>query len=396
MAETKKQSNKFRDEILRHIPSLEKAAKEQRDLLLANLVMIGEIPAPTFQEADRLEFVKNRFTESDLQNCSTDEVGNTVGLLPGKKGDRTILMVAHADTVFSEKVDHTISVGPDKITGPGVADNSLGLAVLSTIPAILQNMDIELESDLLLMGTTRSLGQGNLEGLRFFLSNSIIPIHAGVSIEGAQLGRLSYSSVGMFRGVITCTVPEEEDLLRMSDTNAIITINEVINKIIDIRLPKRPRTYIIMGAINAGHSYNTAATKATLQFEVRSETAEIVRQIRDQLEEIVAEVSSQSGMHVKLDIVATRRPGGIKFQHPLSRVTRDIMKTMDIETVVRPSISELSAFISHDIPAITVGISKAEHIHEPNESVLIDPMYKGIAQLIGILKAIDKGYCDEN
>ena len=396
MAETHKQSSQLRDEILRHIPTFEKVVKEQRDLLLANLVMIGEIPAPTFQETDRLEFVKNRFTEANLQNCSTDEVGNTVGLLPGKKSERTILMVAHSDTVFSEKVDHTISVGPEKIIGPGVADNSLGLAVLSTIPAFLDSLNIELDSDLLLMGTTRSLGQGNLEGLRFFLSNSTIPIHAGVSIEGAQLGRLSYSSVGMLRGVITCTVPEEEDLLRMTDTNAIITINEVINKIIDIRLPKRPRTYIIMGAINAGHSYNTAATKATLQFEVRSETAEIVRQIRDQLEEIVAEVSSQSGMFVKLDIVATRRPGGIRFKHPLSRVTRKIMKTMEIEPEIRPSISELSAFIAHDIPAVTLGISKAEHIHEPNESVFIDPMYKGISQLIGILMAIDKGYCDEN
>jgi len=396
MAESYKQSSEFREDILRHIPTLEKAAQEQRDLLLANLVMIGEIPSPTFHETDRLEFVKNRFTEADMQNCSTDEVGNTVGLLPGKEGERTILMVAHADTVFSEKVDHTISVGRDKIVGPGVADNSLGLAVLSTIPAFLQYMDIELDSNLLLMGTTRSLGQGNLEGLRFFLDNSTIPIHTGVSIEGAQLGRLSFSSVGMLRGVITCKVPEEEDLLRMTDVNAIVTINEVINKIIDIRLPKRPRTHIIMGAINAGHSYNTAATKATLQFEVRSETAEIVQQIRDQLEEIVAEVSSRSGMFVKLDIVATRRPGGIKFRHPLSRVTRAIMETMDIEPEIRPSISELSAFISHDIPAITVGISKAEHIHEPNESVLINPMYKGIAQLIGIVKAIDKGYCDED
>ncbi len=396
MTETRQASTKFANEVLRHIPALEKAARRSRDLLLANLVMISEIPAPTFREAARLEFVKSRFTEAGIQSCSTDELGNAVGLLPGSKNERNILLVAHADTVFPEQADHTISMGPDQVMGPGVADNSLGLAVLSTIPPLLQNADISFESNLLLMGTTRSLGRGNLEGLRFFLENSTLPIHTGVSIEGAQLGRLSYSSVGMLRGVITCTVRDRADHTGTADTNAIITINEVINKIIDIHLPKRPRTHIIIGAINAGHSYNTAATKAALRFEVRSEKSEIVSQVHKQLEGIVTEVSSQSGMQIDMDIVATRGPGSIRFHHPLARRTREIMKSMGIEPEISPSISELSAFITHGIPAITIGISQAQNIHEPNETVLIDPMYKGIAQLLGILIAIDKGFCDED
>ena len=47
------------------------------------------------------------------------------------------------------------------------------------------------------MGSARSLGRGDLEGLRFFLDNFKKPITAGVCIEGVKLGRLSYSSIGI-------------------------------------------------------------------------------------------------------------------------------------------------------------------------------------------------------
>lgn len=386
----------FEDQVLDKLSGYQSTARELTELILANLVMIGEIPAPTFSEDHRTLFLKRRFGEVGLQNCSTDEAGNVLGLLPGKEGKRNILLVAHTDTVFSEKVDHTISVGPNEVVGPGVADNSLGLAVIASLPDILERLNIHFDSNLVLMGAARSMGRGNLEGLRFFLSNSEVPIHYGVCVEGAQLGRLSYSSVGMLRGEIISMVPEEHDWTMMSYTNAIITLNEVVNKIVQIPLPKRPRTSIVLGSIKGGHSFNTIATTAVLQFEVRSESEKTVREISDRLEEIVAEVSAHSGIEVNMDVVATRRPGGIKFSHPMCKTSREIMKAMDIETNIIPSISELSALINKDIPAVTLGITNAEHIRQPNESIYIYPIYRGIAQLIGILTAIDRGFCDED
>ncbi|HKK17912.1 MAG TPA: hypothetical protein VJ952_04450, partial [Opitutales bacterium] len=76
-----------------------------RELLLANAMMIGEIPAPTGHEADRITFLTNRYTEDGLQNISIDEAGNGMAVIPGKKGDNNILVCAHADTVFSPSVD---------------------------------------------------------------------------------------------------------------------------------------------------------------------------------------------------------------------------------------------------------------------------------------------------
>lgn len=394
--ETSSISHQFTDDIINRLPEIEQEIRKRKDLLLANAVMIGEIPSPTFRENLRNEFLKNRFIEAGLQNISVCEAGNVVGILPGSENARNILLLAHTDTIFPESIDHTMSVGTEKISGPGIADNSLGLAVVATLPDILERLNIQLKSNLILMGAARSLGRGNLEGIRFFLSNRALPISDAICVEGAQLGRLSYSSLGMLRGEITCKVPEQFDWTRMTFTNAIITLNEVINKIVDIPVPTRPMTSIVMGSVEGGMSYNTIATAAVLRFEVKSESEEVVTNIRNRFQEIVAEISTKSGMKVEMDLFASRKPSGISFSHPLSRVSREIIEALGLEPTFTPSISELNILIGHNIPAVTVGITHAEHLHELNESIDIDPIFKGLAQLIGILIAIDKGHCDEN
>jgi len=383
------------EDILESLPYLENSVKEQKEMLLANLVMMGEIPAPTFKEDERINFLIDRFKEADLQENSIDEVGNGIGVLKGDGGDENILVVAHADTVFDEKTDHTIQVQKDFVSGPGVADNSLGLSTVATLPTLLERLDIKLKNNLILMGATRSLGRGNLEGLRSFLSNYDQPIKAGVGLEGVELGRLSHTSIGMKRGEIHCQVPEEYNWSRFGNGSAILTLNEVINKINNIRLPQRPRTSIIMGSISGGSSFNTTALNATLRFEIRSESSEQVQSIHQNFEEIVSEVSSKSGDTIELDIFAQREPGGIPYTHPLVRNTRKILNKLDLEPRPGPSTSELSTFIDRDIPAVTLGLTEGDHIHEINESIKIEPMYKGIAQTIATLKAIDGGYCEE-
>lgn len=388
--------NQSFEEILSSLSGIRNNAKDLKEILLANLVMAGEIAAPTFKEDERIEFLLNRFKEAEITKNSIDEVGNGIGILEGNESDGNILLVAHADTVFSSKVDHTIQVQPETVTGAGVADNSLGLSVLATIPMLLEKMEIELKHDLILMGATRSLGRGNLEGLRFFLSNFEQPIKAGLGIEGIELGRLSHTSIGMKRGEITCEVPEEYDWSRFGDASAILTLNEVINRINEIRLPQRPRTSIVMGSIEGGTSFNTTALKAKLQFEIRSESSELVQDIHKSMQEIVTEVSARSGDTINLDIFAQREPGGIPFSHPMVRRTRRIMDELKIEPRPGPSTSELSAFIDYDIPAMTLGLTHGDNVHEFDERIEIEPIYTGIAQIIGALLAIDGGYCEED
>ena len=383
---------KILDQLSRH----EKKIREITDTIIANIVMISEIPAPTFHEQERMNFLVNRFTESGMQNCSTDEVGNALGILPGKSDEYNILAVAHLDTVFDEAVDHTVTVQQDKITGPGVGDNGTGAAVIASLPEILEHLGIQLDSNLVLMGSAQSLGRGNIEGLRFFLNHTDIPIAAGLCVEGVEIGRLSYASIGMMRCEITVNIPEEYDWTRFGASGALIIMNKIMNRILGLPVPRQPQSSILIGAAQGGTSFNTIATSAKIQFEIRSESEDMVFQLAKNIQNITDEIAAITNAEVELHILAQRKPGGIQFSHPLVEHAREILKTVGIKHRILPSTSELAAFIAHGIPAITVGITTGENMDKPNESVRIDPIFRGIAQILGLLLTIDKGCCNES
>lgn len=378
------------------LPDFQAGARDLSEILLTNLVIVSEIPSPTFGEQRRVGFLLDRFNEYQLQNCSTDEAGNALGILPGSSGDRNILVVAHMDTAFPEKIDHTVTIDPGAVSGAGIGDNSLGLASLVTLPIILERLGIQLRSDVILMGSARSLGRGDLEGIRFFLDNKNVPIASGICLEGVKLGRLSYASIGMLRGEIHYRVPEEYDWTRFGAGGAIVNMNDVVNRILEIPLPRRPRTSIVLNNIEAGASFNTIPRQAMLQFEIRSESGEIVRRLGNQISDIAAETSSQTGAEVDFNVLARREPGGIGFSHPLAAHSRSIIKALGINPRISPSTSELSAFIDQKIPAITIGLTQGEHYNEEQERLEIEPVYLGLAQLVGMLVAIDGGFTDES
>ena len=380
------------NDVLNELDNYETELRQLSELILANIVMLGEIPSPTFNEEARVRFLIERFSENRMLNCSTDEKGNALGIIPGEKGDRNIMIVAHTDSIFDEKVDHTISVQPQYLSGPGIGDNALGVAALASLPAILEHLGIKLRSNIILMGSSRSLGRGDIEGLRFFLENSNLPISAGLCVEGVRLGRLSYSSIGMIRCELHCEVPESYDWTRFGAVGSIVTINEVINRILEIPLPKRPRCNIAFGSIEGGKSFNALAAKAVLRFEIRSESGEMVSDVYKQITNIASEVSSHTGEDICIDVLARRHPGGIDFAHPLASAARQILTHLNIKPRISPSTSELAAFIAKGIPALTIGLTTGDNMNSLDESIEISPVYTGLAQLVGLLQIIDRGY----
>lgn len=149
-----------------------------------------------------------------------------------------------------------------------------------------------------------------------------------------------------------------------------------------------------MGSISGGTSFNTIARDATLGFEVRSESEEVVNDVGDTIKNIVMEVTSKTGDHINLDIFAGRSPGGIAYAHPLNECARKVMESLDITPRLAPSTSELAAFIDKKIPALTLGITTGDHINKKNETIKIEPVFTGLAQLISTIIAIDGGFCD--
>lgn len=385
--------------ICRKLPELTRKLSDFQEIFLANLVMLAEIPAPTFGETRRARFLGQRFAEAGLVDTSVDEQNNVVGVFPGQGDEaerRNILVVAHLDTHFPATTDHTIKVTPQSVIGPGVCDNGIGLAALASLPQMLERMRWTLNANLVLLGATRSLGRGDLAGLRFFLKHNRLPCQAAICLEGVKLGRLSIKSIGMLRGEITVTVPEEYDWTSFEARNAVALITEIVRRMLSIPLPRKPHSTIVLGSIEAGSSFNRTPTHATLRFEIKSESSAIVADAARQIGDICVELSSESRADIHMDVLARREPGGIPFSHPLVRHTRGIMKALNIPLSTSPSTSELASFIESGIPAITLGITNGERLNRPDEQADITRIPVGLAQLAGVLAVIDGGFCDED
>jgi acetylornithine deacetylase/succinyl-diaminopimelate desuccinylase-like protein len=366
-----------------------------RELLLANAMMIGEIPAPTGHEAERITFLTNRFTEDGLQNISVDEAGNGMAIVPGNKGNNSILVCAHADTVFNPSVDHAMSVTADTIHGPGIGDNSLGLAAIVTLPEIFKRLEISFDDNLILLGCTRGLGRGDLGGIRFFLENNKLPIRAGISVEGIQLGRLSYSAIGMLRGEISVHMPYGYDWAKFGATGSVAILTKVVQRIMEIPIPMQPPTQIIFGSINGGTSFGTRPTSAKLRFEIRSEKAGMAAELKEEIVDIIEETANTSSADIQFSAVAERQTGGLEYSHPMVKTMRKILRTLEVKPRIEPSVGELSQLIEHGIPSVTLGLTRGENKNELDESIDIQPIFGGIAQLIALLQSIDGGLCHE-
>jgi tripeptide aminopeptidase len=373
------------------------ALKPMRERLLANLVMLAQIPAPTLGEAARVRFVLDRFAEEGLSDAAADDAGNAVGRLAGKSGNRTVLLCSHLDTIFPATHSHEVTVEADRVIGAGVGDNTLGAAIVSMIPAVLEHLGIELDADLILLGCTSSLGRGNHAGIRFFLDQFPQTIDFGICVEGIQLGRLNFFSIGTARADITCSVRQPSEPSRSyGSESALVVLNHIINRILGISTPSRPYTRIKMGKMRAGMDYDVEPDQAELGLEIVSHSDEMIEQICGQMNDIVSEMSARHAVDARLDIFFSTKAGGIPFAHPLVKSVLEVMTQLGVEPDQGHSPSELSELISRNIPAVTLGITRGAKSRKARpDYVLIDPILTGVAQLVGVIRAIDGGGCDE-
>lgn len=381
----------IREELLQYQEEL----KGLREILFANIVMAGEIPAPTGGEQMLTRFLSDRFTESGLNDIAFDQAGNIAAVLPGRNPRRNLLLAAHVDKIWDDSDDHTVSVEVGKMGGRGIADNSLGVATLATMPFILERLNITLESNLILLGTTKSFGRGDLGGMRFFLENTDRDFESALCLEGMNLGRLSFSSLGMARGEISVDWSGEGDRREVITTGVISTIQEVVNEMIQLNEESMPGLKILIGAVNAGSGYNVPPVAGRVCFEIRSENAEAVATMERKLfalaerfDEALEEVA------VGVEMIAHRRPGNLGDTHPLVTYARDTLESLEVAPKVEPSISELAALLTHRVPALTLGLTRGSHRHSPNESIELPPLFDGLAQLLAVLRYMDRS--DQN
>lgn len=398
----------FFENYLKSLPDLRSDLDTMKDLVLTNIVFLGEIPALATTSYDdilldksdynlRAKFFSERLIELGVDDCSADDAGNPVGILKGTDSSQPpIIIAAHLDSYYGSPGEIHFSITEDSISGLAVLDNAVGAGIVLSLPEIIRKLGLSFSSDLMLVGFAGQRPGGDQPDVRKFLENLSTPVRGAIIVEGADLGRLNYYSSAMVRLDIRLDAYDQGGGENPSGVSVIILLAEIIDRILAIEIPQKPLTRINFGRISGGYKYGEPALQASLGLEIRSSDDAVVERISQTIRDIVESFRYEYGVDARISRVGGAAAATLGFSHPLVKSATAIMHSLYIEPKVFSNESELSAFLAHGIPAVAIGITNGEDHHLSTAKASISAMRDGIAQLIALITAIDKGVCDGN
>jgi len=352
---------------------------------------IQQIAAPTFHEAERASYVAERFADFDLADVSVDAVSNVCGRLPGKKGAAAILILAHTDTVFSAGTDLSVKYVGSAIYGPGLGDNSLGVAGLLGLIKALHDRNYQPECDIWFAASSCEEGLGDLKGARAVFARLGSQVSAVINLEGLAFGHIYNAGIAVQRLHIIARAAGGHSWLHYGQPSAIHSIMELGAGIASLELASQPRTTCNIGMIDGGHAINAIATRASLWLDMRSASPAALERLRQQVDELVA-LQEKKGLRYDVSVVGDRPAGSIPDDHVLVRGALAALAAIGVRGALEIGSTDGNVPLSQGCPTVTIGITRGGNAHRLDEYIEVQPVRSGMKQLVTLALAAARYY----
>jgi acetylornithine deacetylase/succinyl-diaminopimelate desuccinylase-like protein len=359
-------------------------------------MQIQQIPAPTFKEEDRAKFIQRYFHDLGMQDVSMDDCGNVYSRIRGQRTKPGIIVSAHLDTVFQQSTDLTVVRTGEKIIGPGIGDNSLGLAglfglywSLNETPAHFGNMP-RLEGDLWLVANVGEEGLGDLKGMKAVINRIGNDAMAYIILEGMSFGQIYHRGLGVRRYRIRVQTKGGHSWVDYGNPSAIHELADLVVKIKDLPLAVEPRTSMNVGMIAGGTSVNTIAADASLELDLRSVSPYALQVVIDQVLSLVEQANRKGGDAIKVgaEVIGDRPAGEIPADHPLVRLALECCAANGINAKLNIGSTDANEPLSRNLPAICVGLTTGGGAHTMGEYIDNQPLAQGLGMLVDLIQAI--------
>lgn len=365
-------------------------------------VAIQQIPAPTFSEEKRIAFIKDKFQQEGLSNVSVDEVGNVYARLPGEGAAAPLVFTAHVDTVFPTSVELKVARTTKKITGPGIGDNSLGVAALFGLSWLLECRGIlnqrrsrnsesqvrtNLPGDVWLVANVGEEGLGDLCGMRSVVKRFGERVSGYVVLEGLALGQVYHRGLAVKRYRITASTPGGHSWVDHGKPSAVHELAALVNQLLAIPTPSRPRSSLNVGVISGGTSVNTVAPEAFIELDLRSEDESTLAKLAAQIEYLV-KVGNKGSVRESIEVIGDRPAGEVSADHPLVRVALQSLERVGIPPTLNIGSTDANFPLSMGLPAICLGLSTGGKAHTVNEFIHTEPLRQGLEQLEHVVEGV--------
>lgn len=354
--------------------------------LIQEVIAVCQIPAPTFDESRRTEYLRQRMLDLGLTEVVVDDLGDVVGRYRGTGGGPTLLIAAHIDTVFPMETDVTVRSDGEILRAPGVGDNSASVAAMLHTIRLMKKADLRLAGDVLFAATVGEEGLGNLRGIRKVIEDYGSEVDYVIALDGS-LGSLVRQGVGSRRFRLAVTGEGGHSWGAFGTPSAIHCLGRIIAQISDIRVPTNPKTTFNVGTISGGTSVNTIAARAEAVLDLRSLDLDELKRLEEKVRRIVSDVCRHAGISFTMELLGDRPVGMIPDDHPLCLVVRKVHHHMGIQTRAYPSSTDSNVPLSLGIPSVTIGVTLGGNGHRTDEYIHTAPLTRGLGQILLILLA---------
>jgi acetylornithine deacetylase/succinyl-diaminopimelate desuccinylase-like protein len=354
------------------------------DRILNLAIQIQQIPSPTFYEKKRASFLKDLFEKENLSDVAVDAIGNVYGRLPGKGGERPLVVTAHSDTVFPIDTDLGINRDSDNIHGPGIGDNSLGVAGLFGLLWLLEERGTMLAGDIWLVANVCEEGLGDLKGIKAVVDRFGSKPLAYIVVEGMALGQVYHRGLGVQRYRISAKTEGGHSWVDYGAPSAIHDLAELVTKLTALEIPNTPRTSLNVGVISGGTSVNTIAAEASLELDLRSVDPESLTNLAEKVEKLVSNFN-QPDIVFQAEIIGQRPAGEISRVHPLVKLARKVLKDQGIKSKLNIGSTDANIPLSKGLPCVCIGLTKGNGAHTIKEYIHTPPLEKGMSQLVNLV-----------
>jgi len=346
---------------------------------------LAAIPAPTFEEAGRAREMEVLLGAIPGWRIERDPAGNVLARLPGGSGP-PLIVSAHLDSVFPAAFPLEIRQEQDRIHGPGIGDNALGLGCLVELAHDLRPG--ELPGDLWLAANVAEEGLGNLAGMKALVERFKDSPSAYLVIESTALGHIYHRALPVHRYRITLRGPGGHAWVHSGRPSAVHALLQLGTLLTRIRLPGKPPTTMNIGTVQGGSSINTLAAEAQLELEIRSESAEVLARVDRAVQRICAPDNLIPPLEIELELIGERPSGAIPADHPLVALAARVSAA---RSGTKPKLgiasTDASQPLSQGYPAICTGITRGGGAHSASEYIETTPIAAGYEALCEIIRS---------
>ncbi|HUK30090.1 MAG TPA: M20/M25/M40 family metallo-hydrolase [Candidatus Acidoferrum sp.] len=337
-------------------------------------IRITEIPAPSFQEAQRAAYLRRALAACGLR-VRTDDIGNVIGERPGSSAsgsadDQVVLLVAHLDTVFPPDTDVHVRRESGVLYAPGIADNGAGLSSLLGVARAMNEAKLKTRRTIVFAADVGEEGEGNLRGVRQLVEGYGKRVAAVIALDGASTDYVVTQALASRRIEITVTGPGGHSWTDFGVPNPINALARGIARFLKTTIPSSPRTTFNIGEIEGGGSVNSIPARAAIKVDIRSEQEkEIVRvesALRDAIRAGIQEEMESSklrgiasadggGLDMQSRALGVRPGGDLPANSPLLQAVNNADRYLGNRSREERSSTDANVPLSMGIPAIAMG-----------------------------------------